>query len=187
MPMNIRGPLAGAGLLAVIFAAGAARAETFNVSINNTSASVGNLAITSSPAQVRVAAGTGAVSIVSGGAVRLKANGAPPGNAPVQTVTVSCTNVSGAGNCKNTYRVYVTAASVTGQATAVTMINVANLTATSGSVTFSPASEAAPGQIFTLTSSSASFTVTFSVGATVSLSAGAGHSASWSYNVRISP
>jgi len=38
-------------------AAGAARAETFAVSIANPSASIGNLVITSSPAQVRVARG----------------------------------------------------------------------------------------------------------------------------------
>lgn len=175
---------AGAAL-ALALAPGAARAAVFGVSIANGSASLGNLLITSSPASVRVDAGTGAVSVVSGGAVLLKANGAPAGPAPIQTVTITCTNSS--GNCKATYTVSVTVAAVSGQATGVSAINVANLTATAGSVTFSGAAEGPPGQMFTLTSSSASFTVSFAVGATATLVSGSGHSAAWSYNVRISP
>jgi hypothetical protein len=171
--------------LAVAAAAGAAQAETITVSISSAAVSIGNLVITSSPASVKVTAGTGEVSIVSGGAVRIKAAGAAPGAAPVQTVTVQC--VGGAGNCKNTYNVLITQAAVAGQAASVSRINVANLTVTQGSATFSSAPEAAPGQIFTITGGSNNFTATFALGSTVVLNAGAGHTASWSYNVRVTP
>lgn len=175
-------------ILALSFtaAAGAAHAETVSVTgISNSSVALGNLIITASPASVKVAAGTGAVSVVSGGAVRIKANGAAPGNAPQQTVTVTCTAT--AGNCKNTYRIIITQAAVSGQASNISRINVANLTQLSGTVSFSAAPEAAPGQIFTITSTSNAFSASFSIGATVVLNAGAGHTASWSYNVKISP
>lgn len=172
-------------VLASAAAAGAARAETFTVTISNSPVSIGNLVITSSPASVKVAAGTGGVSVVSGGAVRVKANGAAPGNVPVQTVTVAC--AQSAGNCKNTYKVTITQAGVSGQAASISKINVANLTFAAGSGSFSAAPEAAPGQIFTITGGSNTFTVTFTLGSTVVLNAGAGHTASWSYNVRVAP
>jgi len=173
--------------LAAAAAAGAARAETITVSISNSPVSVGNLVITSSPASVKVTAGTGGVSIVSGGAVRIKANGAAPGNASVQTVTVAC--ASNPGNCKNTYKVTITQAAVSGQATSISKINVSNLTFASGNGTFSSTSppEASPGQIFTITGTSNNFTATFALGATAVITAGAGHTASWSYNVRVAP
>lgn len=167
-------------------AAGAAHAETLSlVSISNSPVAVGNLVITSSPASIKVTAGTGAVSVVSGGAVRVKANGVAPGNVPVQTVTVTCT--ANPGNCKNTYKILITQAAVSGQAGSISKINVANLTFTMGSGSFSSAPEAAPGQIFTITGNSTSFTATFALGSTVVLNSGAGHTASWSYNVKISP
>lgn len=171
--------------LASGLAASAAHAETLTVSVSNSPVSVGNLVITSSPASVRVAAGTGAVSIVSGGAVRIKANGAAAGNVPAQTVTVACAQTP--GNCKTTYKVTITQAAVSGQATSISRINVSNPTFTSGTGTFSSAPEAAPGQIFTITGSSSAFTVTFTLGATAVITAGAGHTASWSYNVRVAP
>jgi hypothetical protein len=169
-------------VLGLMAAAGAARAETVTVSVSPASVDLGNLIITSSPAQIKVTAGSGAVSVVSGSAVRIKTNGASPANVPAQTVTVSCSGPP--SNCKNTYRVTITSAGVTGNATSVTKINVANLSGPAG-VSFSAAPEASPGQIFTINSSANSFTVTFTVGATTMIASTPGHTASWSYNVQV--
>jgi hypothetical protein len=168
--------------LAAAAATGAAHAETVNVTISSPSVSVGNLVITSSPASVKVTAGTGGVSVVGGGGVRIKTNGAAPGNVPTQTVTVDC---GGAGNCKKTYRVLITQASVSAPATSISKINVSNIGFTAGTGSFSSAPEAAPGQIFTITPTSNTFTLTFTLGATAVIAAGAGHNASWSYNVQV--
>jgi hypothetical protein len=171
--------------LASAAAAGAAHAEIVNVSLSSPSVSVGNLVITSSPVSLKVTGG-GVVSIVGGG-VRIKANGVAT-TLPTQTVTVQCGGVT---TCKNAvFKVVITQAAVSGRATSISAINVSNQSFTAGNGSFSAASEAAPGPtpMFTITGgNSNNFTFVFTLGSTVVLGAGAGNTASWSYNVRVAP
>ena len=178
----------GVAALGFLAAATAANAETVTVAaISNSPAAIGNVVIISSSAQIKATASSGAVSFPSGTAVRIKTSGVSPTNLPVQTVTVSC-NTGGGGNCKHVYRVLVTSAGVTGQATAVSAVNFSN-PSTTDSITFSALSgEAAPSgttALFTADSNSTTFSFTFRIGATASVTAAGTHAASWSYNVRV--
>ena len=164
----------------------AAWAETITVdspSITNSTAAIGNIVLISSSAQLRVAAGTGAVTFPSGTATRISGSGA----APLQTVTVTC--ASPPQNCKNTYKVFVSQVSVTGRATGISSVNASNPTAVSGSLSFSAstpeASPSAATPLFTVTSTSNTFSFTFRIGSTATLGAGAGNAAGWTYRVQV--
>ena len=180
----------GVATLGLLAAATAANAETVTVGGISTS-SVGNVVVVSSTAQIKVAAANGAVSFPSGTAVRIKTNGASPGNVPVQIVTVTCVNSP--GNCKNLYKVFVSNAGVSGQATSLNAVNFSNPSAVSGLSYSASSGEAAPSAtvpLFTVTSTNNSFSFTFQIGATATVHAIASPNASqntaWNYNVRVS-
>jgi len=170
--------------LALAGAVQSASAETLTVSIANDSPDLGNILITTASAQAKVTAGTGAVSFSGGTAVRVKKNGVTPGNIPAQTVTVTC---AGTGNCKKSYGIFITAVSVSGQATSIPLVNVANLTCPTVTCTTPSGTERVPTNatpIITIVSNQNSFSMSFTLGASAVLNKPGGQVASWSYNVR---
>lgn len=165
--------------LALVFGAGAAQAETLSVSAP-TALGVGKVVADSSVSRFHVDAATGAVTRVSGTAIRLTAT-----NAAVPTVTITCT--ASPGNCKHTYTVTITNGTTTqGRSTTIPAFNVSDL-ATQAGVTFSPT---APGPasplVFSIVSTNNNFTASFKLAfdATFNSSATTGSTA-WTYTVAV--
>jgi len=163
--------------LTLVLGVGVSHAE--NLSISAIPAlGIGKVVADSSVSRFHVDAATGAVTRVSGTAIRLTAT-----DATVPTVTITCTQSS--GNCKKTYTVTITNGTTTsGRSTTIPTFNVSNLSTQAG-VTFSPA---APGPaaplVFSIVSTNNSFTASFKLAfdATFNSSAVTG-SAAWTYSV----
>jgi len=163
--------------LALVLGVGASHAE--NLSISAVPAlGIGKVVADSSVSRFHVDAATGAVTRVSGTAIRLTAT-----NATVPTVTITCS--ASPGNCKHTYTVTITNGSTTsGRSTTIPAFNVSNLSTQAG-VTFSPAapSPASP-LVFSIVSTNNTFTASFKLAfdATFNSSAVTGSTA-WTYSV----
>ena len=163
--------------LTLVLGVGASHAE--NLSISAIPAlGIGKVVADSSVSRFHVDAATGAVTRVSGTAIRLTAT-----DATVPTVTITCTQSS--GNCKKTYTVTITNGTTTsGRSTTIPTFNVSSLSTQAG-VTFSPA---APGPaaplVFSIVSTNNSFTASFKLAfdATFNSSAVTGSTA-WTYSV----
>jgi hypothetical protein len=177
--------------LAAGLVGGSASAETVTVAISNKTPALGNILITTGPAQAKVAASSGVVTFSGGTAFRVKTNGASPANIPVSTVTVTCTNST--GNCKATYHVYISAVSATGKATSVPLVNIGPPTCSSGLTCTVTLSEKAPSDTVAffdiVSTNNQGYTATFTLGAGVNLNAATtanSGAAQWQYKVRVS-
>lgn len=163
--------------LALFLGAGASRAENLSISVIP-ALGIGKVVADSSVSRFHVDAATGAVTRVSGTAIRLTAT-----NATVPTVTITCS--APPGNCKKTYTVTITNGTTSsGRSTTIPVFNVSNLSTQAG-VTFSSAapSPAAP-LVFSITSTNNTFTASFKLAfdATFNSSAVTGSTA-WTYSV----
>jgi hypothetical protein len=184
----VSGRICALGLIAAAAVAGPACAETVSVTPTTYSHDLGNILITSGSVQARMDAATGAVTFSNGSAVRIKKNGTPATAVPPQDITIVCDNGNG-GNCKHSYRVFITQVAVTPLATSIPLVNVSVPSCSSVNCTINQ-TDAAPSSsspFVTIVSNNNTFTVKVRVGASVNINqaSSSNSTAGWSYFIQV--